>query len=144
MVRGRWFERSELNALAQRPVPGYKRIMALEAEFESTLGKQGAQQAIRDFKTHSQTTEKLPESFVNALGYQTLEAKKLADAVALFTFNTELYPDSWNVYDSLGEAYADNANYDLAVLNYRHSLALNPKNTGAEKMLQKLASLHAK
>jgi len=140
MVRGRWFERNELNALAQRPVPGYQSVMALETEFEDTLSKRGAQQAVRDFKTHSQTTEKLPESFVNALGYQMLQAKKPADAVTLFTFNTELYPDSWNVYDSLGEAYADNANYDLAVLNYRHSLALNPKNAGAEKMLQKLAS----
>jgi tetratricopeptide (TPR) repeat protein len=144
MVRGRWFERSELNALAQHPVPGYQRVMALETDFEDTLSKRGAQQAVRDFKTHSQTTEKLPESFVNALGYQTLRAEKLADAVALFTFNTELYPNSWNVYDSLGEAYADNANYDLAVLNYRHSLALNPKNTGAEKVLQNLASQHAK
>jgi hypothetical protein len=143
MVRGRWFERSELYALVQRPVPEYKRIMALKAKFENTLNKEGAQQAVRDFKTHSQTTEKLPESFVNALGYRMIQAKRLADAVMLFTFNTEQYPDSWNVYDSLGEAYADNANYDLAVMNYRHSLALNPKNTGAEKMLQHLASLLA-
>ena len=144
MVRGRWFERSELNALAQRPVPGYTRVMALEDEFENALSKQGVQQAVRDFQTHSQTTEKLPESFVNALGYQMIQTKKLADAVTLFTFNTEQYPNSWNVYDSLGEAYADNADYELAIMNYRHSLALNPKNTGAVKMLQDLASLRAK
>jgi len=144
MVRGHWFERRELNALAQRPVPGYRRVMALEAEFENVLSKQGVQRAVRDFKSHSQTTEKLPESFVNALGYQMIQTKKLADAVTLFTFNTEQYPNSWNVYDSLGEAYADNADYELAIMNYRHSLALNPKNTGAVKMLQDLASLRAK
>jgi hypothetical protein len=144
MVRGRWFESGELNALAQRPVPGYKRVRALEDEFENVLTKQGVQHAVRDFKSRSQTTEKLPESFVNALGYQMLQAKRMADAVTLFTFNTEQYPNSWNVYDSLGEAYADNANYDLAIMNYRRSLALNSKNTGAGKMLKDLASLRAK
>jgi Flp pilus assembly protein TadD len=47
------------------------------------------------------------------------------DAIAVFVFNTEQHPDSWNVYDSLGEAYADDRRYDLAVVNYRCSLALN-------------------
>jgi len=144
MARGRWFERPELDALAERPVSGYKRMMALESEFEKTLAEQGSEQAVGEFKAHSKATEKLPESFVNAFGYQMINAKKFGDAIRLFAFNTEQYPDSWNVYDSLGEAYADNANYDLAVVNYRHSLALNAKNVGAQKMLQDLASLRAK
>jgi len=141
MVRGRWFESRELQVLVERPVPGYKQLVALDAAFQRTLSEGGAAEAIRGFKNHSQPSEKLPESFVNALGYQMINAKKLEDAIALFVFNTEQYPDSWNVYDSLGEAYVDSERYDLAVVNYRRSLALNPKNAGAFEMLQKAAAV---
>lgn len=140
MVRGRWFENRELQALAEAPVPGYKRIMALEAAFQHTMSGRGVTEAFREFKSHPQPGDKLPESFVNALGYQMLNAGKLEDAIALFVFNTEQQPDSWNVYDSLGEAYAATGRYDLAIVNYRRSLALNPKNTGAFEMLQKAAA----
>jgi predicted Zn-dependent protease len=140
MVHGRWFEGRKLKALVGESVPGYKRIVALETMFEQTLSQRGATEAVRELKTHSKATEKLPESFMNALGYQMMNAKKLGDAITLFVFNTEQYPDSWNVYDSLGEAYANSTRNDLAVLNYRRSLALNPKNTGAFRMLQKAAA----
>jgi len=141
MVRGRWFESRELQTLIEKPVPGYKQIVVLEAVFQRTLSERGAADAIRGFKTNSQASEKLPESFVNALGYQMINAKKLEDAVALFVFNTEQYPESWNVYDSLGEAYVDSERYDVAVVNYRRSLALNSKNVGAFEMLKKAAAM---
>jgi len=144
MVRGRWFESRELQTLVEEPVPGYKQIVALEAVFQHTLSERGAAEAVRGFKTNSQGSEKLPESFVNALGYQMINAKKLEDAVTLFVFNTEQYPESWNVYDSLGEAYVDSERYDLAVVNYRRSLALNPKNVGAFEMLKKAGAMSSR
>jgi len=71
-----------------------------------------------------------------------INAKKMEDAVALFVFNTEQFPDSWNAYDdSLGEAYLDRERYDRAVVNYRRSPALNQKNAGAFEMLQKAAAM---
>jgi tetratricopeptide (TPR) repeat protein len=144
MVRGRWFESRELQILVVKPVPGYKQLVALEAAFQHTLSERGAAEAIRGFKTNSQVSEKLPESFVNALGYQMINAKKLEDAIALFVFNTEQYPESWNVYDSLGEAYVNSEHYDLAVVNYRRSLALNPKNAGAFEMLKKAGAMSSR
>jgi len=50
----------------------------------------------------------------------------------------ELYPQSWNVYDSLAEAYMMNGDKDLAIEYYEKSLALNPNNTNGARMLQKL------
>jgi Amidohydrolase family len=144
MVRGRWFESRELQTLVEKPVPGYKQLVALEAAFQHTLSERGAAEAIRGFKTNSQVSEKLPESFVNALGYQMINAKKLEDAIALFIFNTEQYAESWNVYDSLGEAYVNSERYDLAVVNYRRSLALNPKNVGAFEMLKKAGAISSR
>ena len=141
MVRGRWFEKQELQTLIEIPVSGYRRVAAREKVFQKTLSQRGAAEAVREFKSHPQHGDTLTEAFVNALGYQLTNSKKMDEAIAVFVFNTELHPGSWNVYDSLGEAYADNEQYDLAVMNYRRSLALNPKNRGAVEMLQKAATL---
>lgn len=45
---------------------------------------------------------------------------------------------SFNVYDSLAEAYMRNNQNDLAIDNLKKSLQLNPKNENAMKMLEKL------
>lgn len=46
------------------------------------------------------------ENQLNALGYELLRENKLKEAIVVFRLNTELYPESANVWDSLGEAYA--------------------------------------
>ena len=55
--------------------------------------------------------------------------------------NVEAYPASSNVYDSLGEAYMDDGNTGLAIVNYKKSLELDPNNTNAVEMLKKLSQL---
>ena len=50
----------------------------------------------------------------------------------------EVYPDAFNPYDSLGEAYMADGQNELARTNYEKSLELNPDNTNAAQMLQKL------
>jgi predicted negative regulator of RcsB-dependent stress response len=42
------------------------------------------------------------------------------------------------VYDSLGEAYAADGNKELAILNYKKSLELDPGNQNAKQMLEQL------
>jgi cytochrome c-type biogenesis protein CcmH/NrfG len=56
----------------------------------------------------------------------------------MFQLNVELYPQSWNVYDSLGETYMNNGDRDLAIQNYKKSLELNPDNSNGKEMLKKL------
>jgi tetratricopeptide (TPR) repeat protein len=46
-----------------------------------------------------------PENLVNRIGYILLQSEKLDDAIAAFKKNAANYPDSPNVYDSLGEGY---------------------------------------
>jgi hypothetical protein len=43
------------------------------------------------------------EPWVNQAGYQLLEAGDAAEAIQVFRYNLELYPDSINARDSLGE-----------------------------------------
>ena len=75
---------------------------------------------------------------MNSLGYRYLRSKKVKEAIEIFKLNVEDFPASWNVYDSLGEAYMVRGDKDLAVKNYQRSIELNPKNDNGIKMLQKL------
>ncbi|MEW6336930.1 MAG: alpha/beta hydrolase-fold protein [Acidobacteriota bacterium] len=45
-----------------------------------------------------------PETLVNQLGYQYLGRNEVATALTFFRYNVQLYPESANVHDSLGEA----------------------------------------
>ena len=78
------------------------------------------------------------ENLVNQLGYAMLQTKKLDDAVRLFQWNVELFPNSANVYDSLAEAHAARGEKELAVRFYRKSLDLNPSNQNARDKLKEL------
>ena len=80
------------------------------------------------------------EARVNQLGYALLQHNKIDDAIAIFRFNTELFPKSANTWDSLGEAYARANDREQAIANYRKSLELNPHNKNAEEALRKLAA----
>ncbi|MBL4656882.1 MAG: tetratricopeptide repeat protein [Flavobacteriales bacterium] len=75
---------------------------------------------------------------MTGLGYNLLGLKEFAKAIIVFKLNIEAHPMSWNAYDSLGEAYMKNDNSVLAINNYEKSLELNPENTNATKMLEKI------
>ena len=75
---------------------------------------------------------------LNRLGYQLLQMKKVADAIEIFKLNLEMYPQSANVYDSLGEAYMTRNDKELSIANYKKSLELDPNNTNAKSRLATL------
>lgn len=78
------------------------------------------------------------ENSLNATGYRLLSANKLNDAIEVFKLNVKLFPGSWNVFDSLGEAYALAGNKKLAIENYEKSIKLNPKSETGPPALAKL------
>ena len=79
------------------------------------------------------------ENEFNALGYEFLSAHKGAEALATFRANTRLFPASWNVYDSYGEALAQAGQTAQAITMYQHSVALNPNNASGKAALAQLA-----
>jgi len=78
------------------------------------------------------------ESQLNILGYRIMELGKTKDAIKIFKLNVEEFPDSYNVYDSLGEGYFMDGNMKLAEKYYKKSLELNPDNDNAKKMLERI------
>jgi hypothetical protein len=75
---------------------------------------------------------------LNSLGYKLLRNKDINNAVKVFLFNVELYPNNSRVHDSLAEAYMMNGDLKLAIATYKKSLELNPDNNNAKEMLKKL------
>jgi D-alanyl-D-alanine-carboxypeptidase/D-alanyl-D-alanine-endopeptidase len=84
----------------------------------------------------------LTEDYVNTWAYRVLRQGQPQPALALFKLNVSLFPQGWNAYDSLAEAYESTGAPQAAVENYRRSLALNPKNKNAAQHLQKLGALN--
>lgn len=77
---------------------------------------------------------------INKTGYHFIIANEVDKAIKVFTLNTELYPDAFNTWDSLAEAYMEKGDTDTAIKYYKKSLELNPDNTNAEKMIKKMKS----
>jgi glyoxylase-like metal-dependent hydrolase (beta-lactamase superfamily II) len=83
------------------------------------------------------------EAEFNLLGYRLLGQNRVDDAIAIFELNVERFPESWNVYDSLGEAHATKGNTARAIELYRRSLELNPDNTNGVQALERLTAVVA-
>jgi CubicO group peptidase (beta-lactamase class C family) len=102
----------------------------------------GADAALKKYDELKRTgdAKKRPEEFIlNMIGYRVfMQAGKTDDAIKVFEKNVREYPESSNVYDSLGEAYAAAGKKELAIENYEKSLHLDPKNDNAKERLKKL------
>ena len=78
------------------------------------------------------------ENAINLLGYEYLENGNTKIAKAIFKLNMEAFPDSFNVYDSYAEALLKSGAIEEAIINYKKSLELNPKNNNAKNILKNL------
>jgi hypothetical protein len=106
-----------------------------------TIDEKGLDAAVaqyRELRTKGFGDVYASESELNGLGYRLLGQKKLKEAIEILKLNVEAYPQSANVYDSLGEAYMLDGQTALAVESYQKSLDLDPKNANAAEMLKKL------
>jgi CubicO group peptidase (beta-lactamase class C family) len=101
--------------------------------------RKGAAGALEEF-SRELASGAIPEGTVNQAGYTLMGNKKIEDAILIFRKNVELHSDSWNAYDSLGEAYMKNGDKELAVKNYRKSVELNPSNENGLAALKKLGA----
>lgn len=78
------------------------------------------------------------ESELNACGYVFLAQGNVKEAVTVLKINANLFPQSANCWDSLGEAYSKAGLKDKAVQAYEYVLELDPKSENAKIQLLKL------
>ena len=82
-----------------------------------------------------------PEALVNQVGYRMLQSRNKSDkskALSFFLLNTENFPNSYNAFDSLAEAYEELGDKSNAIDNYKKSLSLNPNNKNATMKIESL------
>jgi predicted alpha/beta superfamily hydrolase len=89
-------------------------LAAVDAHYKSITAKYGYEM-------------KAPENVINLLGYTYLRNNQFSEAISVFQENVKRYPASANVYDSLGEAYENNGQHDLARENYQKACDLGTK-----------------
>jgi tetratricopeptide (TPR) repeat protein len=84
------------------------------------------------------------ENELNQYGYQLLFADKYAKAEEVFKLNIERHPDSWNTYDSLGEAYDRMGKTKLAVEYYTEAFEMVKDETQKKRIGAVLERLKSK
>ncbi|KFF10084.1 tetratricopeptide repeat protein [Flavobacterium hydatis] len=87
---------------------------------------------------------KNPKSFeanerdFNRLGYEFLRQQKKENALQTFKTASLLFPESWNIHDSYGEALLQCGKKVEAIKMYQKSVELNPNNENGKKVLNDL------
>jgi predicted alpha/beta superfamily hydrolase len=69
----------------------------------------------------------IPEATANFIGYRLMQTGHLPDALEVFQANAKTWPESANVYDSLGEAQEKAGALELAAINYRRAAEIGRK-----------------
>ena len=103
-------------------------------------GVEAAAERYRALKREQPRAYTFAEQELNRLGYDYLGEGDTDTAIAIFKLNVEAFPKAPNTYDSLGEAYLKDGDTTQAVENYKKSLALNPGNTNARKVLEAMGA----
>ncbi len=117
-----------------------KGLPATLESFRMQLGRQGFDHAEDIYAAMQKESPsfKLDESTLNDWGNELLSDHHIPEAIDIFKLNARNNPDSGSVYDSLGEAYMQSGQKQLAIENYNKSLAKDPTNDNARQKLQEL------
>lgn len=116
--------------------------VAAQNQFLDLLDRGQAEEAMALFGRERRAVPNAPlfgESAINRLGYKFLQQKSQPrTAIEIFELNTELHPESWNVWDSLAESHMVAGDRERAIEFYEKSLELNPENDNAREKLAEL------
>lgn len=80
----------------------------------------------------------LSEIDLNSKGYEMIKRGFYKKAIDLFLLEVFSFPESYDAYDSLGEAYMKDGQTNKAIENYQRSLELNSENQNAKDKLTEL------
>ena len=111
-----WFKNVRRLSIAQ-PLARTIRENGIDAATKQYYDLKKTQPAYYDFG----------EAELNQLGYALIAEKKMNAAIEILKLNVAEFSQGFNTYDSLGEAYMNDGQRDLAIKNYKKSLELNPK-----------------
>jgi predicted negative regulator of RcsB-dependent stress response len=129
----------EAQKMVQRSIARQETFANLSTK-AAVLEKRGDAKAGGDLRARAMAIAS--ENDLNLLGYTLLGQKKIDEAIAIFQKNVAAHPTSWNVHDSLGEAYLAKGDAKAAADSYARALTLvkndEPNKKRIEQTLQRL------
>lgn len=111
--------------------------LSLAYPLASMMLKDGIPEALTYLKARIDSIY-LAEHEMNFAGYDLLKGGKTNEATAMFKLNTEMYPNSFNTFDSYAEALLASGDKIKAIDNFKKSIKLNP---GSKNGLNRLKEL---
>jgi uncharacterized protein len=92
-----------------------------------------------DLSNQLKTEFKPGEAAINSAGHAALSLLKNPElALEYFQLNSQYYPESANVHDTLGKYWMDKGEKEKAIQHYERSLKLNPANKKTEALIKSL------
>lgn len=105
----------------------------------TVLREQGNEKEAK--KIESEALKNSTNAQANTYAYQLLFSGKVDQAIEVFEFNANRFPNDPNVHDSLGEAYVTKGDHKKAETSLRKSLSLNPPANVRQNSLRLLAQI---
>ena len=125
------------NYIPTIPKPDNKANQIYSQEIIEIILSKGLEGAMLKYKIRPSKTDVL-EYLLIRKGYEQLAQNKYDEAIGIFTMNCIANPNSYNAFDSLGEAYMNKGDKVLAIKNYKKSLQLDSTNENAKDMVNKM------
>ncbi len=101
-------------------------------------GIESVREKLRDMKENELEKYHMNEWRLNSLAYGLMGSNRINDGIEILKLAIEEYPNSANLYDSLGELYLKKGDKRLSVDSYKKSLELNLGNSHAKEMVERL------
>ena len=129
----KWYVTTLVITPGRAPAPANVPVIPARIHVMAMLEQPGGPAELQ--KTLSASRQRDPkapfvtEQIMEWFAYEQLQAGNTTQALEILLLNAAAYPDSPNVYDSLGDAYLAGGQKDLALKNTRKALELLPSDT---------------
>jgi tetratricopeptide (TPR) repeat protein len=128
-----WYVTTLIKTPGQAPPAKESVTLPPQVQVLNTIDEPGGaakvQAQLQEARQHDPKAELFDEMLVNFMGYEHMLTGDMKYAIEIFKLNVVAYPDSPNVYDSLGDAYLADGQKELARENAKKALELLPSDT---------------
>jgi tetratricopeptide (TPR) repeat protein len=106
-----------------------------------SIGLEQAMDSLDILMALDKTVDLIDKFDFNILGFEYMGSEDFKTAKRIFRKNIELFPDSWDIYDSYAEACLKDNDFEQSLDLYQKSLIINPDNKNAENMIDSVKLL---
>jgi dienelactone hydrolase len=128
-----WYTTTLISTPGKAPVSKERAEVPANVSILDTIDQPGGALKVEEKLTEARKRDPsatlVDEATVNFVGYEHMQAGDLKNAIEIFELNVMAFPNSPNVYDSLGDAYVADGQKQLALKNARKALELLASDT---------------